>query len=92
MSNFNKEKFMEHLKREFSPMDNHFTYDMVENLVDYAMQHESHSKDSLCYFLSDIIEQVEFGEVAAFEDDSNLTSFGLEEKRKALMRFSDFST
>ncbi len=91
MSGFNKEKFMDYMKQEFSPMDNHFTYDMVENLVDYAIQHKSHTKDDLCFFLSDIIPEVEFGEVAIFEDDANLTNCGLEEKRSFLMRDSDIS-
>lgn len=84
LSMLNIEKFMDYIKKTFSPMDNHFTYDIVENLARYAMEHKSHTKDALCYFLSDIIGAVEFGEVAMFEDDANLTNFGLAEKRAAL--------
>ena len=73
---FNIEKFMAYMKETFGPMDNHFTYDTVENLVRYAMEHKSHTKDAVCFFLSDIIEELEFGEAAMFED----------EKRDALKR------
>ena len=83
---FNMEKFMAYMKETFGPMDDHFTYDMVENLVRYAMEHKGHTKDAVCYFLSDIIEAVEFGEVAMFEDDVNLTSVGRAEKREALKK------
>jgi len=83
---FNIEKFMAYMKETFGPMDNHFTYDTVENLVRYAMEHKSHTKDAVCFFLSDIIEELEFGEAAMFEDDVNLTNFGRAEKRDALKR------
>ncbi len=76
------------MKETFGPMDDHFTYDMVENLTRYAVEHKGHTKDAVCYFLSDIIGEVEFGEVAMFEDDENLTSIGRAEKRKAMEKYS----
>lgn len=83
---FNIEGFMSYMKETFGPMDDHFTYDMVENLVRYAMEHKSHTKDAVCFFLSDIIDELEFGEAAMFEDDANLTNLGRAEKRDALKR------
>ena len=32
---FNTDGFMAYLKEQFGPMDDHFTYDMVENLVNW---------------------------------------------------------
>lgn len=81
---FDIEKFMTYMKDTFGPMDDHFTYDMVENLARYAMAHKAHTKDELCYFLSNIIEEVRFGEVAMFEDDADLTSIGRAEKQEVL--------
>jgi hypothetical protein len=59
----NKEKLLHYLKSQFSPMDNHFTYDMVENLIDYGMRYHNVSQHQLAYFLSDIIPETEFDEL-----------------------------
>lgn len=83
---FDSDGFMAYLREQFEPMDNHFTHDMVENLVDYGNKHHSHTKDALAYFLSDIIPEVEFGEVAMFMDDDYLTYNGRMEKRKAILK------
>jgi hypothetical protein len=62
-----------------------FTRELVENLIRYAHQYEHISKDQFCYFLSDLLPEVEFGEVAAFmEDDCLTSSYGLVEKRRVM--------
>lgn len=87
-SGFHKQEFMTYLKDQFpDPFSTHFTWDMVENLIDYAEENENHSKDQLCYFLSDILPEVEFGEVAAFMPDELLTANGQSEKQFQFKRW-----
>ena len=83
---FNTDGFMAYLKEQFGPMDDHFTYDMVENLVNYGKDPHGHTKDALAYFLSDMIPEVEFCEVAMFMDDACLTHNGQMEKQKAILK------
>lgn len=73
---FDKKAFMKYMLKEFSSMDTHFTYDMVENLVDWGLEHQNSSKDQFCYWLSDLIPEVEFEEVARFMSEDYLTSIG----------------
>ena len=74
MSNgFNKAGFMNWLKEEFAGViDSHWNYDLVENILDYALRDEV-SKDQFAYFVSDILPEVEFLEVAKFCDTKYLT-------------------
>lgn len=73
-NNFNKQEFMEWLKNEFPEcLNNHWNWDIVDNVIDYGLKHNNVSKDQLCYFLNDLIPEVEFSEVARFCDDSILT-------------------
>lgn len=81
---FNKDGFMAYLEHSFSGFENHFLRETVENLVDYALEHCHHSLDQACYFLSDMLPEVEFSDVVAFMDDSMLTSHAREVKREAL--------
>lgn len=72
---FNKDAFMNWLKAEFPGcMDHHWNYDLVENIIDYALDHESISKDQFCNFVADMFPEVGFLEVARFCEDGNLTS------------------
>lgn len=76
---FNKKEFMSWLKSEFpGSVDNHWNYDLVENIIDYALAHESISKDQFCYFVSDMLPEVEFLEVARFCENGKLTNRTLE--------------
>ncbi len=81
---FNVDGFMLYLTQQFPPMDYHFTYDMTENLVRYGMDHFGHTCDGVVRFLSTIMPEMEFGEIAMFEDDENLTDFGRSEKYEAI--------
>lgn len=81
---FNKDGFLSYLDETFSGFDNIFLREMVSNVIDYALEHCHHSLDQACYFLSDMLPEVEFAEVAIFMDDSMLTYHGREVKREAL--------
>lgn len=71
---FNKEGFMNWLREEFpGVIDTHWHYELVENIIDYAAENKKVSKDSLPYFISDILPEVEFLEVARFCHEFYLT-------------------
>lgn len=81
MNEFNKEGFLDYVRETFN-----FDGTMqrtVENIVDYAIKRQT-SKDQICYFVSDLVDDIAFGEVAMFCPDSLLTRYGLEEKEKWL--------
>ncbi len=82
---FNDEAFMAYLRYRlpYAFSISHFLRELVENLIDYAHQHEHVSKDQFCEFLADLLPEVEFGEVAAFMDDDYLTkTYGIAEKHR----------
>lgn len=81
---FNAEKFMAYLEQEFNGMENCMFRGIVENLIEYGHKHEQISKDQFCYWLSDLIPEISFGEVAAFMDDDCLTENGKTKKQQAL--------
>ena len=84
VNGFDKEGFMHFLEQTFSGFDNSFLRGTVENLIDYALKHENHSLDQMCYFLSDLLPEVDFAEVSMFMDDSMLTYHGRELKKEAI--------
>lgn len=76
---FNKEGFMNWLKEEFpGVIDTHWNYDLVENIIDYALENKNTSKDQLAFFISDMLPEVEYTEVAKFCDKDILSDFTLE--------------
>lgn len=85
---FNSSKFMEYLERSFNGFENSFLRNLINNLLEYGIKHERVSKDQFCYWLSDLLPEVSFGEVAAFMDDSSLTGDGLREKQEAIKELS----
>lgn len=86
---FDKQGFMRFLEQSFHGFENSFLRGTVENLVDYALKNCNHSLDQACYFLSDMLPEVEFAEVALFMDDLMLTAHGREVKREALELLKD---
>jgi len=73
INGFNKDGFMSWLEEEFpGVIDTHWNYDLVENILEYALKHESISKDQFAYFISDMLPEVEFLEIARFCDDGCL--------------------
>jgi hypothetical protein len=81
---FDRQGFVEYMNNAFDGFDQPFVRNLVDNVIEYGLKHERVSKDQFCYWLSDMIPEVEFGEVAMFIDDASLTKYGLEEKKKAL--------
>ena len=72
---FDKDGFMSWLKEEFpGVVDTHWNCDLVENILKYALKHESVSKDQFAYFVSDMLPEVDFLEVARFCDNGKLTN------------------
>ena len=81
---FNAEKFMAYLEQEFNGMENCMFRKIVENLIEYGHKHEQVSKDQFVYWLSNMIPEISFGEVAVFMDDDCLTENGKAQKAAAL--------
>lgn len=53
---------------------NRFTLDMVQNIIEYAQKHEHVSKDQFCYFIADLIPEIEMLDVARFCENGILTN------------------
>lgn len=76
---FDKDGFMSWLKEEFSGViDTHWNWDLVENIIDYAMEQKNTSDDEFAMFLSSIFPEIEYMEVAKFCDENMLSGFALE--------------
>lgn len=77
---FNDVLFMAYLQNQyptvFSGEGSSFTREWAENIIAYAHRYEQVSKDQFCYFISDMMPEIEMGEVAMFMDDDCLTSSG----------------
>lgn len=78
---FDEVGFMEFLENEFSGFENSFLRETVGNIIDYGLEHNHNSLDQFCYWLSDILPEVEFKEVVLYMDDAHLTGYGKEQKR-----------
>lgn len=81
---FNRTAFMAYLERTFEGFENSFLRELVSNVIDYGNDHMRVSKDQFCYWVSDMLPEIEFGEVAMFIEDDCLTKNGREEKSKAI--------
>lgn len=68
---FDSNRFMEWLEETFTT-DN-YARQTVLNIIDYAHKHEHVSKDQFAYFVSDLLPEVEFLDVAKFCEDAILT-------------------
>lgn len=76
---FDKDGFMSWLKEEFpGAIDTHWNWDLVENIIDYAMEQKNTSDDEFAMFLSSIFPEIEYMEVAKFCDENMLSGFALE--------------
>lgn len=63
---FNIEEFMEYMRTEFSePMRNHFTYDLLENTINYLME-QFDDNTQLAYTISEIVPEITKEEVLRF--------------------------
>lgn len=68
---FNEKAFTEWLEDKFDLSS--YAVEMVRNIVEYAHKREQVSKDQFAYFISDLLPEVEFEEVAQFCEDCMLT-------------------
>ena len=84
---FARQDFMAYLERAVNGFSNPFLRELVDNLIDYGLKHEHVSKDMFCYWLSDILPEISFDEIAAFMEDKCLTDNGIKYKREAMADF-----
>lgn len=67
---FDKEKCLQWIKEEFPGcLDNHFNYDLMENLIDWAMENKNVSKNQMINFLVDIVPEITMEEWQQFYID-----------------------
>ena len=72
---FDVDGFMEWLKEKFAGcLDNYWDFELVENIINYGFKHEMIGKDQLAYWISDMLPEVEFLDVARFMEDGHLTN------------------
>lgn len=77
---FDRFAFVEYLQERFNFDKNSFTFDMINNIIEYAHKYKHVSKDQFAEFLADMIPEIEFAEVAAFCADGCLTAYGINAK------------
>ena len=70
-TNFNKNNFMTWMENEFYL--NNYSIQTILSLINYAYVHENTSLDQFAYYISDILPEVEFLDVARFCEDNILT-------------------
>ena len=71
MTNFNQNNFMTWMENEFYL--NNYSIQTILSLVHYAYHYENTSLDQFAYFVSDILPEVDFLDVARFCEDNILT-------------------
>ena len=71
MTNFNQNNFMAWMENEFN-LDN-YSIQTILSLVHYAYHYKNTSLDQFAYFVSDILPEVDFLDVARFCEDNILT-------------------
>lgn len=68
---FDRNGFMNWLEETF--ITNSFGRNIVSEIIEYAYEHQNVSLDQFAYFVSDLLPEVEFLEVARFCSDDMLT-------------------
>lgn len=64
------QKFMEYLKEQFPGcIDDHWTYDLVGNLIDYAYRNHGHSKGAARAIVCSILPEISFDETEKYLPD-----------------------
>ena len=72
---FDKEGFMAYLSGISAGTDQEWQR-LLEGIIRYGMLYHTEEKDELCWFLSDIIPGLAFGEAAMFASDESLSPYG----------------
>lgn len=60
-------------------VDSGYAWQLLSNIIDYGIGHENVSKDQLANWITDIVPEVSFEEVALFCADEILTNSTLKE-------------
>lgn len=84
---FDRDGFLNYLEENFAGFvstEGIYLRELIENIINYAHDNKNNSKDQFCYFLSDLLPEVGFGEIAVFMDDKYLTENGKFLKVEAL--------
>ena len=64
---FDKDGFLEWIKEEFpGVIDTHFNYDMMDNLLEYAILNKDYSQIMFIDFLESIIPEITHEEIKKF--------------------------
>ena len=87
LKGFNKDDFLRYLTSNYSGFEHWFCAELVENVVDYAIAHEHVSKDQFVWFLTDLLPEVSFDEVAQFAEDEILTEWGKSMKQQGVVKY-----
>lgn len=63
----NKEEFYNYIKEDFpGTIDNHWNWDLMENIIDYGIENKNYSVGQLANFLKGIIPEVTLEEIERF--------------------------
>lgn len=63
----NKEGLMNYIKEEFpETIDNHWNWDLLENIIDYGMENKDYSVGQLVNFLEEMIPEITLEEIERF--------------------------
>ena len=79
IAGFDSQGFFDYLKQNFSGFENHYLYELVENILESSPNYMSGTDELLEYFKA-IFPEIEFGEIAIFVDDDYLTDEGKKQK------------
>lgn len=72
---FARDEFLQYMFEEFpSAFNNAFSREMLENVVDYGIKNQSASKNSLYYYLKDMIPEAEPKDLIPYIDKELLTN------------------
>lgn len=64
------EVFMNYLKEQFPGcIEDHFTYDLIKNLIDYVYREHGHTKNSARAIIASILPEVTHEELEAYLPD-----------------------
>ena len=77
---FNRDGFIEWLEDKYAL--NSFAVELLDNIIEYAHKHEHVSKDQFAYFISELMPEIEFIDVAKCCEAAILTNDTLRQLRK----------
>ncbi len=80
INGIDKENFTSYVLNKYKPVPGMVLFSqgltIIENIIDYGCKHKRTTKDSLIYFIGDLLPDLELCEIAAFVEDELLTDNG----------------